>query len=122
MTDESITLKLIPIGTGSSTETTATGIMQLFHPDQDVTQPLVVNNNLLRERFKVTILWATTLPASCSREVARKEGPRRPGDPPALVADARRAEKVLGWRPRFPDLDVIVETAWRWHEGREKSV
>jgi UDP-arabinose 4-epimerase len=43
-----------------------------------------------------------------------REAPRRPGDPPALVADARRAQSVLGWQPRFADLDVIVRTAWDW--------
>ena len=55
------------------------------------------------------------------RKVPRKEGPRRLGDPPSLVADARRASEVLGWHPQLPDLDSIVETAWRWHEGQKKS-
>ena len=55
------------------------------------------------------------------REVPSKEGPRRPGDPPSLVADARRAEEVLGWRPQIPELDRIVETAWRWDESRKKT-
>jgi UDP-glucose 4-epimerase len=43
------------------------------------------------------------------------EGPRRPGDPPELVADATRARRILGWRPQFTDIDSIIETAWRWH-------
>ena len=42
-------------------------------------------------------------------------GPRRPGDPAELVADARRANELLGWQPRYPELRTIVETAWRWH-------
>ena len=42
-------------------------------------------------------------------------GPRRPGDPPKLVADATKARKVLGWQPMFIDIDDVVETAWRWH-------
>jgi len=41
--------------------------------------------------------------------------PRRAGDPPILVANARKAEQVLGWTPRYTDLNEIVETAWRWH-------
>ncbi|MHB8763232.1 MAG: UDP-glucose 4-epimerase GalE [Deferrisomatales bacterium] len=43
---------------------------------------------------------------------------RRWGDPAVLVgcADAIRAE--LGWQPRFPDLEAIVETAWNWHRSR----
>ena len=40
---------------------------------------------------------------------------RRAGDPPALYADASKAHAELGWTPRFPALDAIVETAWRWH-------
>jgi UDP-glucose 4-epimerase len=41
--------------------------------------------------------------------------PRRPGDPPELVADARLAHALLGWTPRYKTIDAIVETAWRWH-------
>lgn len=42
------------------------------------------------------------------------EAPRRPGDPPALVADATLARERLGWRPRCSDLDTIVRTALAW--------
>ena len=49
------------------------------------------------------------------RAIARRESERRPGDPPALVADAGRARALLGWTPRFSDLETIVATAWRWH-------
>jgi UDP-glucose 4-epimerase len=45
------------------------------------------------------------------------EGPRRPGDPPRLVADSARIRAELGWRPRYTDLDEIVATAWRWHQA-----
>lgn len=44
-----------------------------------------------------------------------KEGPRRPGDPPVLVASADEARDVLGWEPEYASLDRIVETAWNWH-------
>ena len=44
------------------------------------------------------------------------EGPRREGDPARLVADARLAQKRLGWRPRLSELDTIVQTAWRWEQ------
>lgn len=43
-----------------------------------------------------------------------KMGPRRPGDPPELVADSTAAKRELGWVPRYVDLDGIVTTAWRW--------
>jgi UDP-glucose-4-epimerase GalE len=46
-----------------------------------------------------------------------KEGPRRPGDPPALVANADKIRKELGWRPRYADLRSIVQTAWNWHKN-----
>jgi UDP-arabinose 4-epimerase len=49
------------------------------------------------------------------RRVPRRETGRRPGDPPVLVADARRAQEVLGWRPTRSDLDNILATAWAWH-------
>lgn len=41
-------------------------------------------------------------------------GPRRDGDPPELVADSTRLQRELGWRPRYSELDRIVETAWGW--------
>lgn len=41
-------------------------------------------------------------------------GPRRPGDPPCLVANANNAKNVLGWRPRRGDLETIILDAWRW--------
>ena len=47
---------------------------------------------------------------------------RRDGDPPALVADSRRAQSMLGWRPRYPDLRTIVETAWQWHTKDERGI
>jgi UDP-glucose-4-epimerase GalE len=48
-------------------------------------------------------------------------GPRRPGDPPSLVADVRRAQKLLGWLPRHSQLDNIVTTAWRWHREHPRG-
>jgi UDP-glucose 4-epimerase len=41
-------------------------------------------------------------------------GPRRPGDPPVLVAATAKIRETLGWEPRHDDLDYIVTTAWRW--------
>ena len=45
---------------------------------------------------------------------------RRAGDPAILVASSRLAESQLGWRQEFADIDVIVETAWKWQRGRGK--
>jgi UDP-glucose-4-epimerase GalE len=52
------------------------------------------------------------------RKLPAREAPRRPGDPPVLVAAWEHAARLLQWRPRHSDLGTIVETAWRWHEGR----
>lgn len=41
---------------------------------------------------------------------------RRPGDPPALVADTAKIKAELGWRPRWNDLDYIIKTAWEWEK------
>lgn len=47
------------------------------------------------------------------RPVRRRIDPRRPGDPPVLVADASRARTVLGWQPSR-SLDDCIRTAWNW--------
>jgi UDP-glucose 4-epimerase len=44
------------------------------------------------------------------------ESPRRPGDSAAVVADSSAARKVLGWKPKYDDLQVICETAYRWEK------
>ncbi len=49
------------------------------------------------------------------RTVPLREGPRRSGDPPVLVADANIARKALDWSPKFTGLVGIVDSAWRWH-------
>jgi UDP-glucose-4-epimerase GalE len=52
------------------------------------------------------------------KKVPARETGRRAGDPPALVADARLAADVLGWKARLPRLETIVEHAWRWRKKR----
>ena len=56
------------------------------------------------------------------RSVPTRDAPRRPGDPPELVAAGGRAGELLGWAPRHSDLNEIVETAWRWHATRDRHV
>jgi UDP-glucose 4-epimerase len=41
--------------------------------------------------------------------------PRRAGDPAELVAECSLAKQVLGWEPRYRQIDQIVQTAWNWH-------
>lgn len=49
------------------------------------------------------------------RKVPVKYGPRRPGDPPALIASADKAAEFLGWRPRHSDIETIIRSALAWH-------
>jgi len=55
------------------------------------------------------------------REVASVDSSRRPGDPARLVASSKKIREELGWIPEFPDLEAIVETAWRWHKKHPKG-
>ncbi|MBC8078316.1 MAG: UDP-glucose 4-epimerase GalE [Chloroflexales bacterium] len=43
------------------------------------------------------------------------EEPRRAGDPPVMIGDSRRARAELGWAPRYPHIEQIIQTAWDWH-------
>ncbi len=43
------------------------------------------------------------------------EKPRRPGDPPKLVADSAKIRKMLRWQPRFDSIEAIIQSAWDWH-------
>lgn len=47
--------------------------------------------------------------------------PRRPGDPGILYASSARIRMELGWRPRFEDIDTIVDTAWRWRRSHPRG-
>ena len=48
------------------------------------------------------------------RQLPFVESPRRPGDPPALIADATRLKADFGWRPKHDDLQAIIATAYEW--------
>lgn len=52
------------------------------------------------------------------RPVPVIKGPRREGDPPVLVASAKRAEEILEWRPTRSSLEQIIQDAWQWHSSR----
>ena len=50
------------------------------------------------------------------RKIRTVEKPRRPGDPPRLIASSAKIKKELGWQPQFQSLDAIIESAWAWHQ------
>ncbi len=53
--------------------------------------------------------------------IPAKVAPRRPGDPARLVASADKAKKVLGWKPKYPELRTIVQHAWDWHKAHPRG-
>jgi len=57
------------------------------------------------------------------RKVSKKdfkvvEAGRREGDPPVLISSSEKAIETLKWKPQYEDLDMIIETAWRWHKKK----
>jgi UDP-glucose 4-epimerase len=55
------------------------------------------------------------------KAIPEREQPRRPGDPPVLVAAVQRAAEVLDWRASHSDLDEILDSAWRWHKAHPQG-
>lgn len=49
-------------------------------------------------------------------EINKELAPRRPGDPPALVADPVKLKSKLGWEPQYTSIEDTIETAWAWHQ------
>jgi UDP-glucose 4-epimerase len=58
--------------------------------------------------------------ATCRKITGKKidtvEKPRRPGDPPRLIASSEKIKRELGWQPQFQSLDAIIESGWKWHQ------
>ena len=61
-----------------------------------------------------------TIERITGKQVPRRIAPRRAGDPPELVADPSRAEKMLDWKAKH-SLDQIVATAWKWDQSRRRA-
>ncbi len=49
------------------------------------------------------------------REINVANAPRRAGDPSKLIANAEKAARVLGWKPKIPGIEEIIASAWKWH-------
>ena len=65
------------------------------------------------------ILTATE--AVLGRKLPIEIGPRRPGDPPTLYADARKIERELGWKARRTEMKDTIASAWRWFERHPRG-
>jgi len=48
------------------------------------------------------------------KKIVKKYVERRPGDPAMIYADNTKAKKVLGWEPKYSDLETIISSAWKW--------
>ena len=55
------------------------------------------------------------------REIPVEQEARRPGDPAVLVASSAKIRRELGWSPKYPQLEAIVESAWRWHQSHPRG-
>jgi len=55
------------------------------------------------------------------KEIPVRMGSRRAGDPAVLIASSHRIKSELGWQPRFQDLGVIIESAWRWMQAHQNG-
>ncbi len=62
-----------------------------------------------------------TVERIAGRPVAWEMAERRPGDPAVLLAASEKIKRELGWRPRYEELDRIVDTAWRWRVAHPRG-
>jgi UDP-glucose 4-epimerase len=58
---------------------------------------------------------------SVIRDFRVDSGPRRPGDPPTLYADASKIQREIGWAARRTDIREMIESAWRWFEKHPRG-
>jgi UDP-glucose-4-epimerase GalE len=58
---------------------------------------------------------------AAGQSVPKVVSPRREGDPAVLFSSSEKIARELGWRPRLPGLDQIVDTAWRWHVSHPRG-
>ncbi|TAN38280.1 MAG: UDP-glucose 4-epimerase GalE [Verrucomicrobia bacterium] len=85
----------------------------------DVTEPAAVNLGLghgySNRQVIEMVKQVTDLPLRV------EPAPRRPGDPDILIAASERARSVLGWIPQYPDLEVMVTSAWAWRKAHPEG-
>ncbi len=75
--------------------------------------------NLGNERGTSVFEVISSVKKVTGRDFAITPVERRPGDPAKLVGASEKAQRTLGWKPMYADIDSIVEHAWKWHERAE---
>lgn len=73
--------------------------------------------NLGAERATSVLEVVAAAGRIAGKSIPTVDGPRRPGDPPVLLASSARIRRELSWRPELSDLDSILRTALAWHRG-----
>ncbi len=56
------------------------------------------------------------------KHVPYRQEKRREGDPACLISDAKKAKLLLGWEPKYSDIDTIISTAWVWYNQSKKKI
>lgn len=107
MGDESMTLKVYDVDALLDTANVANGVVQLMHPQstEDATVPVLVDNSIYRRRFRIILLWATTLPATAGAI---------PGDSiPAYRIQIVNAY-MTSFKPDYGDKLKSAEITFKW--------
>jgi UDP-glucose 4-epimerase len=94
-------------------------LLRLRESDQPVTAPLIYNLGNGTGYSVQQVIEAAK--AVTSRGLLAHVAKRREGDPAQLVASAEKAQRELDWRPRYPDLETIIQHAWAWHRKRHPA-
>jgi UDP-glucose 4-epimerase len=94
-------------------------LLRLRESDQPVTAPLIYNLGNGTGYSVQQVIEAAK--AVTSRGLLAHVAKRREGDPAQLVASAAKAQRELDWRPRYPDLETIIQHAWAWHRKRHPA-
>jgi UDP-glucose 4-epimerase len=63
----------------------------------------------------------TEVASRTQKQLPVRVRPRRPGDPPVLIADSSRARTLLGWQPQYSDVGTLIQTAWQWEQRQPLS-
>ena len=87
------------------------GLLELLYGEHDVVSAFAA----LPAWARIVCPAVGGVCAGATTWLARRVGPRRAGDPPALVASPEKALRVLGWKATQSDIDNIISTAWAWH-------